>query len=234
MIRLIGPDRSIIPACDFDSIKKFEEILRETSIFTKVGAYKIGATLALTYGLPKLVDTARKYTDKPLIYDHQKAGTDIPETGKAFMRMLKSSGINSIIIFPLSGPTTQKAWIEAASEEGLHLICGGHMTHKTFIASEGGYIADDAVEKIYINASNNSINDFVVPGNKPDVIMNIRNILEAKDVKPIFYSPGFISQGGVISDAAGAAGSQWHAIIGRAIYESTDISKSVQELISKI
>ncbi len=234
MIRLISSDRSIIPACDFASLIKFEVILRETSRFTEVGAYKIGATLALTHGLPRVVETARKYTDKPIIYDHQKAGTDIPETGKAFMKMLKDAGVNSIIIFPLSGPYTQKSWTDAALGEGLSLICGGYMTHQNFIVSEGGYILDDAVEKIYLNAADNFITDFVVPGNKPNIILKIKMILESRGVTPIFYSPGFLSQGGVISDAAIAAGEYWHAIVGRAIYDSSNIARSVEDLISKI
>jgi orotidine-5'-phosphate decarboxylase len=234
MNKLINRDRSIIPACDFDSIQKFEEILKATADIPAVGAYKIGATLGLFHSLPALAKIARKYTNKPLIYDHQKAGTDIPDTGKSFMAMLKDAGIDSIIIFPLSGPATETAWIEASKESGLNLICGGHMTHKNFTVAEGGYIADDAIEKMYLTAANLGIVDFVVPGNKPEVIMTIRKTLEAKNVTPVFYSPGFISQGGTISDAAKAAGSQWHAIVGRAIYESTDIKKSVGTLISQL
>ena len=44
--------------------------------------YKVGLSLALDCGLPKVVEIAREYTDKPIIYDHLKAGTDIPEVGK--------------------------------------------------------------------------------------------------------------------------------------------------------
>lgn len=234
MNKLISRDKSIIPACDFDSIDKFEDILKATADVAEVGAYKIGATLGLTYGLPKLANMARKHTNKPLIYDHQKAGTDIPDTGKAFMKMLKDAGIDSIIIFPLSGPSTQLAWIEAAAEAGLNLICGGYMTHKSFVVSDGGYIADEATERIYLNAFNAGVVDFVVPGNKPEVISRIRKRLEEKNAKAVFYSPGFISQGGKISDAAVAAGSYWHAIVGRAIYEAADIKAAVELLISQL
>lgn len=234
MSKLIERDRSIIPACDFDSLKKFEDIIKETAGIPEVGAYKIGATLGLTHGLPSLVKVARRHTNKPLIYDHQKAGTDIPDTGKAFMHMLRDAGINSIIIFPFTGPATQTAWIEAALEAGLNLICGGHMTHKNFIASDGGYIDDAAIDKIYSVAANMGITDFVVPGNKPEIIEKIKKSLISNGIDPIFYSPGFVSQGGKISEATKAAGSKWHAIVGRAIYESPNIKKEIEILISQL
>jgi hypothetical protein len=106
MQRIIQRDRSIIPACDVD-LKRFEEIVKATRDLPKVGAYKISAALALSSGLPEVIRIARKHTDKPLIYDHQKAGTDIPETGKVFAQTLKACGVDALIIFPLSGPATR-------------------------------------------------------------------------------------------------------------------------------
>ena len=226
--------QTIIPAIDFTELQKFEDILRETANHDRVGGYKIGATIGLLHGLPKLVSLAKKYTSKALIYDHQKAGTDIPDTGKAFTKMLKDIGIDALIIFPLSGPEAQKAWINSAGEVGLPIIAGGYMTHKAFVVSDGGYIADSATESMYTVSAENKITDFVVPGNKPDVIGKIRNLLVSKGVDPTFYSPGFINQGGNVSEAAKAAGAKWHAIIGRAIYESNNISKTVSDLTAEL
>jgi orotidine-5'-phosphate decarboxylase len=230
---IIKVPQSIIPACDVTELSRFEEIVRETQSISKIGAYKISAVLGLKYSIPKIVEIARKYTDKPLIYDHQKAGTDIPDTGKDFIRVLKESGINALIIFPLSGPVAQLAWINYANEFELPIIGGGYMTHKGFIASDGGYINDDAPEMMYTVSAKNGITNFVVPGNKPDIILNIKNILLNLGVTPTFYSPGFVSQGGKISEAAVAAGTNWHAIVGRAIYESTDLKSTVLNLISQ-
>lgn len=229
MSNIIGVDRSIIPACDVDK-DKFEEIIRETHDIPQIGGYKIGATLALSVGLPSLIEIARHYTNKPLIYDHQKAGTDIPDTGKGFAAMLKECGIDAMIIFPLSGPATQTAWIQSAQEVGLPTIMGGYMTHERFLVSEGGYIDDTAVEKMYLNSAYHGVTDYVVPGNKPQIIQRIRNLLLSNKIDPVFYAPGFISQGGKISEAAHVAGSRWHAIIGRAIYDATDIQKAVSSL----
>ena len=108
------------------------------------------------------------------------------------------------------------------------------MTHKSFVVSDGGYINDDSPEKMYTISAQNGVTDFVVPGNKPDVIINIKNVLINLGISPIFYSPGFVSQGGSISDAALAAGDNWHAIIGRAIYESSDIKNTVINLSSQL
>jgi orotidine-5'-phosphate decarboxylase len=105
------------------------------------------------------------------------------------------------------------------------------MTHERFLASEGGYIDDAAIEKMYTTSAFNGVSDYVVPGNKPDAIKKIRNLLLEHKVSPTFYAPGFISQGGIINEAAAVAGPRWHAIVGRAIYESRDIQKAVQSLI---
>ncbi len=232
-IKIIQAEKSLIPACDVKELKRFEEIIRETNDIPLVGAYKISAVLGLKYSLPEIVKTARKYTDKPLIYDHQKAGTDIPDTGKDFIFMLKESGIDALIIFPLSGPVSQLAWINYAKNIDFPIISGGYMTHEGFVVSAGGYINDDSPEKMYINSAQNGVTDFVVPGNKPNIIVQIKDILTKMGISPVFYSPGFISQGGKISDAALAAGDNWHAIVGRAIYESSNIKKTVLNLISQ-
>jgi len=233
-VKIIPIDRSIIPACDVN-VTRYEEIVRETCNLPQIGGYKISAALALSIGIPEVVKIARKYTEKPLIYDHQKAATDIPETGRTFVTVIKESGIDALIIFPLTGPLTQASWIRSAQEIGLPIIVGGYMTHERYLVSEGGYIADDAAtEKIYTNSVYEGIKDYVVPGNKPEVIKTIRKMLLDMNIDPIFYSPGFISQGGRISDAAVAAGNHWHAIVGRAIYEAQDIRKAVMSLASHL
>lgn len=233
MSDIIGIDRSIIPACDVDK-EKYEEIIRETHDIPQVGGYKISATLGLSVGLPTIVDIARQYTNKALIYDHQKAGTDIPDTGKAFMAILKDCGIDAVILFPLSGPATQTAWIQSAQQIKLPVIVGGYMTHERFVVSEGGYIDDTAIEKMYSNAAFHGVTDYVVPGNKPEVIQKIRSLLALNKIDSIFYAPGFISQGGSISEAARVAGPRWHAIIGRAIYEAKDLRKAALSLIMNL
>lgn len=233
MSTIIQIERSIIPACDV-TLDRFEVIVRDTCGIPMIGAYKIGAALAVTAGLPRIVEIARKYTNKPLIYDHQKACTDIPDTGREFVHAVKASGIDALILFPLTGPATQTAWIQSAKDEGLSVIVGGHMTHERYLVKDGGFIDDRAVDKIFTNAAFLGVADYVVPGNKPDVIRHLKDLLVQHKIEPVFYAPGFIAQGGSISEAARAAGTRWHAIVGRAIYEAEDIHKAALSLVGRL
>lgn len=228
-LRDVMPIRSLIPACDIE-LDRFEELVSAIHGMPQVGAFKIGAALGLSHGLPKVVATARRYTDKPLIYDHQKAGTDIPDTAPAFMETLANSGIDAVILFPFTGPVTQSSWTQAAIESGLDVIVGAHMTHQGFLATDNGYITTDATERIYASAALAGVTHFVVPGNQPDVIRRVRDVVSEEQDDPVFYAPGFIAQGGSVSEAASAAGTRWHAIVGRAIFDAADPQAAVSSL----
>ncbi len=232
--KVIDKDKSVIPACDVPTLKEFEELVRQTSDVEGIGGYKIGFELGLGYGLKKVVDAARKHTEKAIIYDHQKAGTDIPDTGRNFARVCKDAGVDTIILFPQAGPETERAWIYHALDKGLNVIVGGRMTHPAYAVSEGGFITDEGAFEIYKIAARAGINNFVVPGNKPDVIKQVREIVEAEGVNPVFYAPGFIAQGGKISDAARVAGDRFHGIVGRGIYQAEDMRKAALEHTSQL
>lgn len=225
MDKIIKIDRSIIPACDVP-LGLYERIVKETADIEGIGGYKVGFFLGLGHGLPKIVEITRRYTDKSIIYDHQKAGTDIPDTGGSFARVCKKAGINAIILFPQAGPETERAWIKASREEGLGVIVGGLMTHRGYRRSEGGFLADEAIMEIYLNAADLGVQDFVVPGNRPDEIRCIKEVLERRVAASVFYAPGFTAQGGEINEAVKIFGGRWHAIVGRAIYEADDIKKA--------
>lgn len=230
MPEIISQDRSIIPACDV-SLDLYKRILNETSDLDSISAYKIGFVLGLSYGLPQIVELTKNYTGKPLIYDHQKGGTDTPDLGKSFAKTIKAAGIDAVILVPQAGPDTERVWIESALEEGLGVIVGGMMTHHRYTQSRGGYIANDAVMKIYRNAARLGISDFVVPMNKPETMLMIKDELESMGINPTFYMPGFSSQ---INNIPSYAGNKWHAIIGRSLYQSSNIRKTALELCSKL
>jgi orotidine-5'-phosphate decarboxylase len=229
---IIKMERSIIPACDVPTLEALERLVKETCGVRGVGGYKIGFELVIPFGMKSVVETIRRHTSMPIIYDHQKAGTDIPDTGEKFMKVCK--GIDAVILFPQAGPETEKRWIEAAKKEGLGVIIGGEMTHPKYLENDGGFILDSAPKAIYEIAASLGVSDFVVPGNKPERIAEYRKMLEAAGVKPIFYSPGMITQGGDITEAARAAGRNWHAIIGRALYQSEDIRRKAEEFARKL
>jgi len=225
--RIIEMDRSVIPACDVSTLEQFDRLVGETADVEKIGGYKVGMELALSYGLPRVVETVRKHTMKPIIYDHQKAGTDIPDTGKNFARACKNAGVDAVILFPQAGPETERAWIYHCLDADLKVIVGGRMTHPAYAVSEGGFITDEGAMEMYRIAARAGINHFVVPGNKTDVIKTVRELVEAEGVTPVFFAPGFVAQGGKIADAAKVAGDRFHGIVGRGIYEPKD--KSIRE-----
>lgn len=233
-IRIIKYDRSVIPACDVNTLEELKRLVSETHDIKKIGGYKVGFTLALNYGLPSVVQTIRKFTELPIIYDHQKAATDIPDWNQNFARVCKDAGVDAVILFPLSGPVTEEAWIKACQDIGLTVIVGGEMTHPKFKRSEGGFISDEALDEIYLNAANLGVTNFVVPGNRLDRISHYKSILQPKVKELIFFAPGFVAQGGEITETAKAAGKFWHAIVGRAIYQVEDIRKAAEEMTSKL
>lgn len=230
-------ERSVIPACDVPSLQGFEELIKTTHVIQGIGAYKLGLQLTILHGLPKLVEIARRYTTLPLIYDHQKAGNDIPELGPKFAKSCRESGIDAIILFPFAGRATARNWIRACQDEALSVIVGGHMTQKEFLYSEGGFISDEAPLKIFEIAIQEGVTDFVVPGNKVEAVLTYRSFLEDSGVDFSLYAPGFISQGGEISECGKVAGNKWHAIIGSGIYKAPDMHqaaiKFTKQLVQK-
>ena len=229
---LIKLNKSIIPSCDVPDLEELKKLVKETCSVKGIGAYKIGLELCLKYGIPEVVKTIRKQTKLPIIYDHQKAATDIPELGKKFAEAVK--GVDAVILFPLTGPETEIAWIKACKKAKLGIIVGGEMTHKGFSESDGGFISDRESLKIYEIAAKMKIDDFVVPGNKPEKIRLYKSFLEARGIKPVFYSPGLIAKGGNITQSAKAAGNNWHAIVGRALYNAKNISKAAKEMVKTL
>ena len=232
--KIIARDRSVIPACDVETLEQFEELVKQTADVPGIGGYKIGFELGLGFGLPAVVAAARKHTNKPIIYDHQKAGTDIPDTGRGYVRTMKKAGVDAIILFPQAGPETERAWIHQALDNGLNVIVGGRMTNPAYSVSEGGFITDEGALDMYRIAARAGVNNFVVPGNKPDVIKQVREVVEAEGVSPVFYAPGFIAQGGKIEAAAKIAGDKFHGIVGRGIYSAKDMHAAAVEHTSQL
>ncbi len=231
---------SIIPACDMSSIASFDRLVSETHKLEGIGGYKIGFELALTHGLPNVVETVRKHTDKPIIYDHQKAATDIPDTAKKFMRIMKDVNIDAVILFPHSGPETERAWVYRAFENDIKVIVGGIMTHPSYKESEGGFILDEGTLDMYRIGAAAGVTGFVVPGTKPEEIKSVIEALAADTSLPTaltLYTPGIKAQGGKLEEIKKVIGrNDWHAIIGRAIANAPngEYGKAAEENIEQL
>lgn len=163
---IISDQRSIIVAADVPNII---DLVGATIDVPGISAYKLGLSQSVSLdGLFHAVNVIRAWKKrKPvIIYDHQKAGNDIPDIGKQYAKNLSDIGVDAVILFPFAGPATQEKWTMACLDAGLKVLTGGVMTHPKFLVSEGGYIADDAPERIIRLAVELGVQHFVVPGTK--------------------------------------------------------------------
>lgn len=233
---LIQGKKSVIVACDVNSLDKLSQLAFATATVPGIGGYKIGLELVMRFGMTQVVKCIRQYSKEPIIYDHQKGATDIPDLGLKFAKAAKEGGVDAVILFPFGGRKTEQEWIKACHSEGLKVLVGGHMTQPEFLEEEGGFIADGGPSAMYHIASENEVRDFVVPGNKTAFVEKYRGLLESWLGIGNFalYAPGFIKQGGNISDTGEVAGERWHAIVGSAIYKAEDIHKAALEVTSQI
>lgn len=230
--RIIPQDKSVIVAADVE-FSRLPELVRQTCVVEGISGYKVGLELALETGLPNVVTAVKDNGDGThVMYDHQKAGNDIPDTGARFANVCKRAGVDSVILFPFAGAKTERDWIHACQDAGLGVLVGAHMTQPEFLYSEGGSVADGAPERIFTIAAENGVTDFVVPGNKIEYVAKYKALLDNQLGEGNFtlYAPGFITQGGEISDFAQAAGDKWHAIVGSAIYKAVNMNEAAKQM----
>jgi len=211
--------RKLIPALDTDDLQKMEALVRAVDESPLIYGYKIGFIAGLTHGLGRVVQTIRRHSSKPIIYDHQKAATDIPDMGTKFAALMAGSGLDEVILFPQAGPATLEAWVKALQEAGRTVIVGGIMTHPKYRISEGGYLDDAAILDIYTRSYALGVRHFVVPLTKPEAVRDVFKAL-GEPTDCAFYSPGFGKQGG---DPAQFDFLQTHyLIVGRALLQAPD------------
>jgi len=221
-------NHGVIVACDVKTLEELKTLVESTSDVDGIVGYKIGLILGLNYGLKNVVDSIREISSLPVIYDHQKASTDIPEMGPEFARVMKNAGLDSAIVFPQSGPATEESFIKSMLAEGVIPMVGGEMTHQKYLSKDGGYLKDDAPEGMYRNGAKAGAEFFIVPGNKTDSIRKYSEML-SKLTKPKFCFPGIGRQGGDIGAAFKACDSNpAYAIIGGSIYKAADIREAAR------
>lgn len=221
--RIIPTDRSVIIAADVRG-SHFESLVDNTGDAEGVSAYKLGFKIGYSgLSLPRAVSYVHRHTDKKVIFDHQKAGNDIPDTGKDFAEVMQDAEVDAAIVFPFTGPNVEEAWIRELQEREIPVIVGAEMTHDN-ISGPLGYIKSTAFKRMFMQAVKLDVTNFVVPGNKPKRVAYYRKLFESELGAGNFdlYSPGLITQGGEISEGGRAAGSRWHGIIGRAIFAAED------------
>jgi len=208
-----------IPSLDCTDLRSAMRIVESTASLECVYGYKVGFALGLTVGLKTVVAAIKKIVDKPVIYDHQKGATDIPDTGALFAETMKISGIDEAILFPQAGPETLRAWIKSLRESGIKIIVGAIMTHAAYMVSEGGFISDAAPKQIFSLAKKEDVNAFVVPLTKPKPIKEMSQAGCFSETAE-FYSPGYGAQGGNPADFDFVR--RHYLIIGRSLFKAED------------
>jgi orotidine-5'-phosphate decarboxylase len=82
---------------------------------------------------------------------------------------------------------------------------------------------------MYERAAQKGVTHFIVPGNKIEAIKRYHILLTGLINEPRYCMPGIGTQGGAIEDAfAVLRGYPAYAIVGSAIYESSDITRAAR------
>ena len=180
----------IVIALDTSDIDLIRKVVETASPIKGITGFKIGLEAAISQGLKTIVKIIKRISDKPVIYDHQKAMNDVPHIGRGFAKVLREAGVDAAIGFPHAGPRTMATWVEALRGEGVIPIIGGEMTHEGYLRSEGGYICDDTPGRIYSEALELGVEHFVLPGNKVDKALRYAEIIARRVKDPVFLLPG--------------------------------------------
>ena len=222
-------DAGIVLSADVGELSEIRAVAALARESGQVVALKVGVSTVLRFGLPAVANAVRAETDVPIIYDHQKAGTDIPRLGRLFAAACAEAEVTALIIFPHAGPLTLRGFVEAAQEAGLVPIVGLVMSHKSYLQSEGGYISNEAPERICEDSLALGVRDFVLPGTKPEIVRRFADgPFSNLDVSILM--PGIGSQGGDLPSAlAAAAPHRAYGIIGSAIYSAPDPALALGE-----
>lgn len=208
---------SIIPSMDV-SLGNLEKIMSSICCSqTEIGGIKIGSLLAWEHGLPKIVERIRTFGNTRIIFDAQKAGTDIPSIVRDQVKIVADAGIDGFIAAPLgSGPKTLEAFAETSLDCHITPIIVLEMTHP--MAND--FLIEEAGMRVLVQSLEMGVEHFVAPANNPARITYYRNLASEKGKVIKIFSPGVGPQGGG-PDTAIKAGADF-VIIGRNIYEAAD------------
>ena len=234
--RIVEADKGLFLAADVQP-HEYEGLITQLSGIEGLDGVKLGFEVGLGLGLPQAVELTRQVDeDLVVVYDHQKAGNDIPATGMNFARTMENAGVDAAIVFPFNGPVVVDSWVKALQDRDIGVIVGGRMTHEQQAVSEGGYIDDMAFPRIFHTALGLGVRNFVVPGNKVDELVKLKSLLDEELGEGEFdlWAPGFVDQGGDITETGQIAGQRFNAIVGGGIYKAEDPRAAAIELGQKL
>ena len=236
-MNLFNLDHGIIIECNFASIGKLENIVEATNDLEFIAGYKVGAELALSSTIVNIVKTIRKFTNLPIIYDHQKFGADDPIfCGGSFMETLKDAGVDAIVIFPYGGIESLTAAIDKSIRTGLIPIIGGDMVHEGYTKEENGYLDSSAPQKMYIDGATLGAKHFLIPCTRLDRMRIYCHRLAGIVGDPVMFITGLGID--VCSDLIKACEVvkeyRSYAVVGKEIAEEKDYREAAMSIWKKM
>jgi orotidine-5'-phosphate decarboxylase len=221
----------IIVALDLESMDAQKRVVERTTRVEGVAGYKLGLTATLRMGLAQAVRELRQVTALPLLYDHQKAGADVPDMAGKFSAVCAEAGVTGLILFPLAGPRAVCEFVGQALKRRMVPIVGGELPFPDYNAAGGGYVVDGALEMIFRAAIKIGADHFVVPGNTAEKVRYHAAWLAREIETPTLVIPGIGPLGGSIEDTFSAApGCRAYAVVGRAVYDAPDTGEAARRL----
>ena len=221
----------VIVALDADSVDACKQTIDLTTRVEGVVGYKLGMTMALRLGLAESVRQLRAHTDLPLLYDHQKAGPDVFDMAAKFAGLCAEAKVDGLILFPTAGPRAVEGFVGETIRRGMLAMVGGDLPFADYNVSGGGYVADDALERIIDKAIESGATHFVVPGNTSAKLAHHAARLKGRLAAPVFIVPGIGPLGGKIGDLVAAAhGCSVYGVVGRAVYGAPDQTAAARAL----
>jgi len=226
-------NRGIYVACDVQ-LPEYDTLVKVLSNEPAIVGFKVGFALGLTGTLAAISFLAHKNNpDTKVMYDHQKAGTDVPFTGEIFAEVMKMSEVDQAIIFPLAGPVTQKDWTQYLQKKNITPVVGGAMTHDHFWNADGGYMDKGSVEHIYRLSAQLGVTHFVMPGNQPYLIEQLIQVVLDNGCpvdELVVMSPGLSSDESILRAHETVGNYTFYPIIGRRIYEADNPLTEVRKI----
>lgn len=191
----------------------------------QIYGYKIGSLWILDRGidiLKSIRDILNEVSStQKIILDMQKWGTDIPDIIKKQVEKV-APYVDELICCPMgAGSESLKTFSETCKNNSIKPICVLEMTQP----NSDRYLITWSRFLIVKDAISYGIDSFVIPATKtPDVIYAKKH--------STLYATGFKVQGGQTKPMVEFGVSKF--IVGRAIYESPDPVKAIDEIYKEI
>ena len=207
----------IIFAADLPSSEDNFAVLDK--IQESIDVIKLSGFLAFKESVACIKAFKKRYK-KPIFADFKIA--DVPHTNEKIIEMVKDKGGDAVMVHGIIGPDGIDSCIKAADgQEGIIM--------QIELTNPGGLIFTSPLALDLAKlAANSDVYGVQAPGNRPDKIAKIRQIVGQDKV---IVCCGVGHQGGTYQSVLRAGGN--YPIIGRAIYEACDPNQAIEELKGK-